>query len=196
MNKDILDSREYRDYIEHQKKKTTNPDKVKKWLGKEWNKKFNGFKKIFSQYMDIFDATGKVLCLGARTGQEVAALRDLGLKDSIGLDLVSFEPYVIEGDFHDLPFDDNSISLVYTNAVDHVAHKHLWASEIKRVLKRGGYLLMNLRVNEKLDEFSVFQIDDVDSDLISLFEDFYVLRNHAIKTNVHAMNYEVLLKKR
>jgi len=33
----------YDDYIEHQKKKTTDPIKRKKWLGKEWQMKIDVF---------------------------------------------------------------------------------------------------------------------------------------------------------
>ena len=36
-----------------------------------------------------------LLCLGARTGQEVAALRELGFEDSIGLDIVPFDKSIV-----------------------------------------------------------------------------------------------------
>ena len=93
MNK--LNTKEHLDYINHQKAKTTDPSKIKKWLGEEWNIKLNGFKEIFSQYDETFNKNGKCVGLGARTGQEIAALRDLGYNDSIGIDLVPFEQYTI-----------------------------------------------------------------------------------------------------
>ena len=194
MNKEILQSKAHADYISHQKIKTTNPKKIKKWLGEEWELKLNGFKEIFSKYLDLFNKEGKCVGLGARTGQEIAALQELGFKDSIGIDLVPFEPYTIEGDFHDLPFEDGSVSLIYTNAVDHVAKPSLWAAEINRVLKNEGHLLINLQIGMKQDNFSVFNFPE-ESYVTDLFSEFSTLKNHSIKKNVHAMNWEILLQK-
>ena len=59
------------------------------------------------------------LCLGARTGQEVVALKELGVENSIGIDIVPHEPNVIKGDIHDLDFKDETFDFVYTNIIDH-----------------------------------------------------------------------------
>tara|TARA_R110002051_G_scaffold214187_3_gene279052 strand:- start:529 stop:1104 length:576 start_codon:yes stop_codon:yes gene_type:complete len=191
-----MNTKEHEDYISHQKEKTTDPQKIKKWLGEEWDTKLNGFKEILSQHEGTFNKNGKCVGLGARTGQEVAALIDLGYKDSIGIDLVAFEPYTIEGDFHNLPFDDDSVSLVYSNAVDHVLNPELWSQEINRALRKGGYVLFNLQINMGQDEYSVFEIEDVKSDLIDkYFPDYKIVKNNTIPQNVHAMNWETLLQK-
>lgn len=183
-------------YIEHQKIKTTNPEKITKWKGVEWELKLNGFTEIFSQYLDLLDVDGKCICLGSRTGQEVASLRQLGFKDSIGIDLVEFEPYTIVADFHNLPFDDNSVSFVYSNAVDHVRCPDIWSNEINRVLKNGGVCLFNLQIGLGMDEYSVLDFKNVLDDFINpFFGDFLILQNKKIKLNVHAMNWEVLLIK-
>lgn len=194
MNK--LNTKEHLDYINHQKEKTTDPSKIKKWLGEEWDIKLNGFKEIFLQYDETFNKNGKCVGLGARTGQEIAALRELGYEDSIGVDLVAFEPYTIEGDFHKLPFENNSVSLVYSNAVDHVLSPLLWSQEIDRILNKEGYILFNLQINMGQDEYSVFEIENVKSDLIDkYFSDYKIIKNNSIPQNVHAMNWETLLKK-
>ena len=41
------DYKTYEDYINHQKIKTTNPKKRKKWLGKEWQWKIDVFTDNF-----------------------------------------------------------------------------------------------------------------------------------------------------
>ena len=41
--------KEYKDYINHQKDKTTDPIRRKKWLNEEWGIKLNGFKKLFDK---------------------------------------------------------------------------------------------------------------------------------------------------
>ena len=192
----LLDSHEHTSYIQHQKKKTTNPEKISVWKNEEWDIKLNGFKDIFSQYIDILDLQGKCIGLGARTGQEIAALRELGFLDATGVDLVPFPPYTIEGDFHNLPFTDQSVSFIYSNAVDHVRVPELWAKEIHRILLPGGYLLLNLQIGTAQDEYTVFEISNISKDLIPLFHDYEVLVNKEIPQNVHAMNWELLLQKR
>jgi SAM-dependent methyltransferase len=193
---DKLNTKEHLDYINHQKEKTTNPNKIKKWLGEEWDIKLNGFKEIFSQYDGTFNKNGKCVGLGARTGQEIAALRELGYEDSIGVDLVPFDPYTIEGDFHNLPFENNSVSLVYSNAVDHVLNPKLWSQEIDRILIKGGYFLLNCQIDTPQDEYSVFEIENIKSDLIDkYFSDYKIIKNNSIPNNVHAMNWETLLQK-
>lgn len=194
--KTILESREYSDYITKQKEKTTDPARIEKWLGEEWQIKLDGFKSIFEQYVDTFDKDGKSVCLASRTGQEVAALIELGFEDSIGIDIVPFEPYTIEGDFHNLPFESNTVSLVYTNCVDHVKHPDIWSKEIDRILKTDGYVLMNLQVNVLSDEYAVFNVNDPLEDLlIPYFAGYYCLKNESIPQNIHAMDWEVLLRK-
>jgi SAM-dependent methyltransferase len=194
--KSVFESLDYSNYITKQKEKTTDPVRIEKWLGQEWQIKLNGFKSIFEQYIDTFDKNGKSVCLASRTGQEVASLIELGFKDSIGIDIVPFEPYTIEGDFHNLPFDDDSVSLIYTNAVDHVKHPEIWSKEIDRVLKKDGYLLMNLQIGIQSDQYTVFYVNNVLNDLLSpYFAGYFCLKNESIPLNVHAMNWEVLLRK-
>ena len=194
--KSVLETNSYNAYINKQKEKTMNPAKQKKWLNEEWQTKIDGFVDIFSQYTDIFDKDGKCVCLASRTGQEVVSLRELGFNDSIGIDIVPFEPYTIEGDFHNLPFDDDSVSLVYTNAVDHVKHPQIWSKEIDRVLKKDGYVLMNLQIDIQSDEYTVFHINDVLDDLLApYFSGYFCHKNESIPLNVHSMDWEVLLRK-
>lgn len=193
-----LTTEKYKKYISKQKVKTLDPEKQKKWLGVEWKEKLDGFTEIFKQYEDTFDKKGKCVCLASRTGQEVASLIELGFEDSIGIDIVPFEPYTIEGDFHNLPFEDESVSLIYTNAVDHVFEPELWSKEINRVLKKDGYVLLNMLVKDinAHDEYSVFKPTNTLSELLEpYFGGFYCEKNEYIPKNVHAMDWEILLRK-
>ena len=82
------------------------------------------------------------LCLGARMGEEVEALIELGSK-AIGTDLVPNPPLVIEGDMNYLKFE-NEFDFVYTNSFDHVYYIDLWAEGVKKSLKYGGILILNV----------------------------------------------------
>jgi SAM-dependent methyltransferase len=86
-----------------------------------------------------------VLCLGARLGGEVRALRDLG-HFAVGIDLNPGKdnPYVHYGDFHALAFRDGSVDAVYINALDHAFDFKRLFTEIHRVLKPGGLFIAHM----------------------------------------------------
>jgi SAM-dependent methyltransferase len=90
-------------------------------------------------------AARNVLCLGARLGAEVRALRELGYF-AVGLDLNPGRdnPYVFYGDFHDLAFRDASVDAVYTNALDHVFDLARVVKEVDRVLAPGGLFVADV----------------------------------------------------
>ena len=84
-----------------------------------------------------------VLCLGARRGVEVTVFRLFGY-ECIGIDINPGpdNPLVIKGDFHHLPMETESQDIVYTNCLDHILEPDQFMSEVKRVLKPGGYFMI------------------------------------------------------
>lgn len=86
-----------------------------------------------------------VLCLAARLGAEVRAFIDCGCF-AVGLDLNPGEgnKYVVHGDFQQIQFANDSVDVVFTNAVDHVFNLDIFIGEICRVLKADGLLIMDL----------------------------------------------------
>ena len=184
----------YDDYINHQKVKTTDPRRRKLWLGEEWQMKIDIFKNIFNRYknMDILKENMKCLCFGARTGQEVVALNEIGM-DAIGIDIVPQKPYVIEGDIHKAPFENESFDFVFTNIVDHSIYPEKFISEMERVVKPNGHILVQLQLNCKSD---VYAENDVYSSkpVIKLFKNSNVIIDNKIPFTL-SMNWEFLMKK-
>lgn len=180
----------YEDYLNHQKEKTSDPERRKKWVGSEWNLKFKGFYRIFDSHKKILSNAKNALCLGARTGQEVSALRELGI-DAIGIDLVPHEPLVIEGDFHNIPFCDNYFSFVFTNCFDHSLYPEKFISEIERVLKSGGYTLIQVQLGIDSDKYTETDIVNA-TELIKYFKNSKIISARSIKKNFANMNYEIL----
>ncbi len=86
-----------------------------------------------------------VLCVGARIGSEVAAFLSLGYF-AVGIDLNPGpdNPYVLHGDFHQVVFPDNSVDLIYSNALDHTFDLDKLVSEVRRLLRPGGIFLVDL----------------------------------------------------
>ena len=88
-----------------------------------------------------------VLCLGARLGTEVKAFIDCGCF-AVGIDLNpgTENSYVMTGDFHKLVFADESVDIVFSNALDHAFDLSKLLQEARRVLKRGGRFIADVQL--------------------------------------------------
>lgn len=192
--KRLREYKEYTQYLEHQSSKTLDPERRRKWLNEEWELKLSGFTDIFTRLGPVVQAGHRALCIGARTGQEVAALRSLGV-DAIGIDIVPHEDLVIEGDMHELPFEDSSFDFIFSNVFDHSLYPDKKVAEIERVLKVDGHAMIQLQLGVSPDRFSENEIDNVDHDVICLFEQSKIVHSHAISSNFAGMNWEILMGK-
>ena len=137
----------YEKYLKHQSKKFDIgfSKKIKKFMPehfpnavRSFEKRTNGFKNYIKQ--------GKILCLGARTGAEVIAFRNLGFLDTIGIDINPGKDneYVIKGDFHNMKFENNLFNTVYSNCIDHAWDLRKLSKEIYRVSKEKAILILEI----------------------------------------------------
>src|SRR3989304_10358458 len=96
-------------------------------------------KSIF-EYVNKFQ--GKiVLNLGAGSG----IFDDLMQVETINLDIKTNPRIHVMTDAHKLPFKDSSIDCIFSNAVlEHVQFPWIVSKEINRVLKKGGYVCINV----------------------------------------------------
>jgi len=181
----------YDAYLRHQKEKTTDPVRRKKWLEDEWQIKLDGFRQIFQG--NQIRLGENALCLGARTGQEVRALLDLGVK-AIGIDLVPCEPLVRQGDIHALPFDDSTFDFVFSNVFDHALYPDRFVAEMERVCRPSGHILLQFQIDLSHDQYTENVVTDVTQDVIPLFRSSELLYEHPIPKNFAAMNHELLVR--
>lgn len=93
-----------------------------------------------------------VLCLAARQGSEVRSFIDQGAF-AVGIDLNPgpANRYVVVGDFHELQYADNSVDVVYTNSLDHAFDLDRILSEVRRVLRPHGMLIVEANVGGEGD---------------------------------------------
>jgi len=199
--KKIRQYNKYEEYINYQKIKTLDPVRRHKWLNEEWESKINGFKKVFARYSNILQPGTKALCIGARTGQEVVTLKGMDI-EATGIDIVAHPPHVVEGDMHDLNFPDNYFDFVFSNVFDHSLNPAKKISEMERVTKTNGHILLQLQVlgvplgaDFGYDEFAEIDIDRVEHDILPLFSKSFCIVNENISKNFAGMNYEVMMKK-
>jgi SAM-dependent methyltransferase len=98
------------------------------------------------------DLKGKrVLCLGARLGEEVEVFCRMGAW-AVGVDVNPGRGNrrVIVADFHFCPFADKSFDLIYTNSLDHALDLAKVASECHRLLRESGRILLEISQSERL----------------------------------------------
>ena len=183
----------YKDYISKQKEKTNNLKKIAIWKGSEWETKVKGFENLFERNEKFVKNKKKAICLGARTGQEVFVLRKLGL-EAIGIDLVPFPPYTIEGDIHNLSFKDEEFDFVFTNIFDHCLYPEKFILEMERVCSQEGHIIINLQINTIGDDYTENYINDP-NEVLKMFKKSELIISRNIENTFDGMNYEFVFKK-
>ena len=185
--------RTYEDYVNKQLEKTLNKNKIKKWEGEEWQIKVDGFRHLFKRNEEFLQNKKNSICLGARTGQEVFVLRELGL-NSIGIDLAEFPPFTIKGDIHKLEFDDEKFDLIFTNILDHSLYIEKFISEMERICIKDGNIILNIQLNIAGDDYTENIVNDLEP-IINLFKNSTLIKNRKIKNSFDLMNRELVFKK-
>ena len=132
----------YQHYLDHQREKLST--KMEHFQGKFEHRVKNFIKRLAVVSPNI--PGKKVLCLAARLGEEVVAFRELGYTEAIGIDLNPGpdNEYVIEGDFHDIPFEDEQFDGIYCNCLDHARDLRKVSQECARVMKPNGLLVLDV----------------------------------------------------
>ena len=183
----------YIEYLALQRKKTEDLERRRLWLGPEYELKIIHFRDYFNTVLPkLINIDQSVLCVGARTGQEVVAIKELGYLNSIGIDLVPCEPYVIFGDMHDLPFASASYAVIFSNSFDHSLDPLKFLEEVHRVLKPEGIFILHVLFNRPNDDFGVTDIYSPKA-FRRLFKGFSIVQEGKIE--LFSLNYEFILKK-
>jgi len=185
----------YEDYCIRQMSKTLDPDRRQKWLNEEWEPKINGFMQVFSKLSNILKPDSKILCIGARTGQEVIAFQRMGCNNVVGIDLVECLPNVIKGNMHNLPFDNDIFDVVFSNIFDHSIQPKKFVSEIERVLKVDGICHLQFQIDINQDEFTEHIIENPFYDVLTLFDVSYCHHIEKFEPNFAGMNLEIITRK-
>ncbi|KAL5998316.1 hypothetical protein ACLOJK_009256 [Asimina triloba] len=161
----------YDDYIKLQLKKTLNPKLRRIWTTRDWDRKVLVFSRFFQRLKshNLLANTSKALCVGARVGQEVLALKLVGVNDSVGIDLVPYPPLVLHGDFHAQPFHNATFDFEFSNVFDHALYPSRFVSEIERTLKPGGVCVLHVALVRRGDRYSANDLYDVEP-LVGLFK--------------------------
>ncbi|CAD6343113.1 unnamed protein product [Miscanthus lutarioriparius] len=187
----------YDDYLRHQLNKTLDPRLRRVWATRDWQRKVDAFARLFAGLRDegggLLTNASRALCVGARLGQEVAALRQVGVHDALGIDLAPAPPLVARGDFHKQPFPDDTFDFEFSNVFDHALYPDRFAAEVERTLRPGGVAVLHVAVHRRGDKYSANDLLDVRG-LVGLFPRCDVVR--VSKVDAFGLDTEVILRKK
>ncbi|RDX63552.1 hypothetical protein CR513_58012, partial [Mucuna pruriens] len=185
----------YDAYIQRQLNKTLNPRLRKIWTTRDWNRKIPVFARFFEELKDkkLLENASKALCIGARVGQEVEALRRIGVVDSVGMDLVPYPPLVVKGDFHNQPFRNDTFDFEFSNVFDHALYPQRFVAEIERTLKPQGVCVLHVALLRRADKYSANDLYSVQP-LVELFQRSALV--HVRKVDGFGLDTEVAFRKK
>jgi len=131
---------DYSNYLSKQKVKSSSPITQQSLLQKRANR-IRIFADVFKS-LNVDFTNKKVLCLGARMGEEVEALKNMGA-NALGMDLVPYLPLVIEGDMNKLKMEDK-YDIIYTNSMDHMYDVHMLMAGVHETLVNDGLFIAHI----------------------------------------------------
>lgn len=140
----------------------------------------------------ILHAGDKGLCIATGAGHEVLALQEIG-GNSLGIDILSSPPLVVEGDMHRIPFSENAFDFEFCNSFDLAKFSEMVCAEMERTLKPGGYAVIHVSEEKFTKEFGVDSLYSVDR-FTNLFKNSDVV--HVKKVYTLNLDHEIVLKKR
>lgn len=99
-----------------------------------------------------------VLCIGARYGIEMLAMKEMGFSAAkvVGIDLYPRGADVLRADMHKLPFASSSFDIVYSHhTLDHSLDPRKALSEMARVSRSGAVWVFTVPYNDHGPEESI-----------------------------------------
>lgn len=117
------------------------------WATREFQRSVRYYTSVFQDLIGdgALTADSKALCLDTSAGDDVYALKEIGVEDSIGVYKKAAKPLVISGSAVNLPFKDNTFDFVFSGVggLDRSAKPAEFAVEVSRTLKPEGYFVVH-----------------------------------------------------
>lgn len=104
------------------------------------------------------DKNMKILCVGARAGNEIVAFKELKFTNILGTDLYPNKD-IIKDDMNNMQFKNNAYDFLYSHhSLEHTVYSKKAVSEMKRVVRPGGLIFVVVPVmhSERICECTSF----------------------------------------
>ncbi|KAI3780777.1 hypothetical protein L2E82_10767 [Cichorium intybus] len=131
------------------------------WSTHTWRKSVDSFSSIFHDLQTLKHISNHThaLIVSAGGGQAVMSLKEIGLHDITGVELVDSPPLVSRADPHNLPFFDGVFNLGFSAYLDQGLFPWRYVRELERTVMVGGVVVVcveecgNGEMNEVLKLF-------------------------------------------
>ncbi|KFK24641.1 hypothetical protein AALP_AA8G005900 [Arabis alpina] len=173
------------------------------YTSRDWIKSVQFYSSIFQDLIadGYLTPESKTLCVETAFGQEVFSLREIGVKDSVGISKKAFRPLVVRGEGHAIPFEKNKFDFVFSGGgrLGKSLKQLEFAEEITRTLKPEGFAVVHVGAtdtysfNSFLDLFNscklvkMRDIDGFDSSMPHIRE-FVIQKYSEIEVHHHRKN--------
>ncbi|KNA14353.1 hypothetical protein SOVF_108150 [Spinacia oleracea] len=148
------------------------------YTSRNWRKSVQYYSSVFQDLIaeGFLSPESKTLCVDTPLGQEVFALKELGVSDAVGVSKKAAKPLVValKSNGRRQPYDNNTFDFVFYGGggrIDNLSRFAEVAEEIGRTLKPEGYLVVHTRTN---DTYSLHS-------LIALFNSCTFIKSHEIQ---------------
>lgn len=151
---------EYKEYLDVQQRRT---------LSKRANDPGAGARLLADQVVELgrLSADSPVLCVGCRNTIELDLFREAGIREVVGIDLVSQSSEIIVMDMHAMAFPDDSFDAVYaSHSLEHAYDVSSVVSEIARVSRPAAVVGVEVPLgpgSSEADRVTFSQLQDLRS---------------------------------
>ncbi|XP_078435450.1 methyltransferase [Wolffia australiana] len=160
------------------------------WSTRKWRRTVFYYSAIFQDLLnnEFLSNTSKSLCMDAETGQEVLALKEIGVVDAVGVSKKKSLPLVVAGNLFGLPFDNSTFDFIFCghHTIERSPRPANLAMEITRTLKSDGFLVVH--TSSAGDSYSY-------NSFLNLFPGFVLQRNRETRGLDNSPAREIILQK-
>jgi len=126
----------------------------------------------------------KALVIGCRDSYEIDLLEKKGIKDVIGIDLFSMDKRIKVMDMHRMKFGNSMFDLVYcSHVLEHAFDYKGVLCEVVRVLKKNGFLFIEVPVNYKTNDADLHDYGCCDN-LVRMLQDITKIEKFILKSDI------------
>ncbi|XP_047335202.1 uncharacterized protein LOC124938746 [Impatiens glandulifera] len=141
----------------------SSPEKTPNiWSTIDWKNSVDFYSSVFQDLIadGFLLPNSKSLCVETIHGEEVYALKEIGVLDSIGIYKKASKPLVIKGQGNNQPFKENTFDFIFSGntfaGLDRSLKQGEFADEVCRTLKPEGFLVVHTLSSKDTYSFNSF----------------------------------------
>ncbi|XP_050880869.1 uncharacterized protein LOC127084459 [Lathyrus oleraceus] len=158
--------------------------------GKNWRRSVEYYAASFQDLVaeGSLSPNSKALCIDTPTGEDVLALKEIGVVDSVGIFKKPSSPLIVHGEGYRHPFPEDSFDFEFSGngALENTPKPAEFAAEISRTLRPGGFLVVHTAARDAYS-FNSF---------LELFSCCELIRTREINGVDSSTILEILMKKK